>query len=70
MEGLDAARRQIERAFETAVRRELSRSLFALDSALGFGAASFVLDWFKTAKSRAARAREDEGRAAAALVNG
>jgi hypothetical protein len=70
VEGLDAARAQMGRAFETAVRRELSRGLFALDDALGFSAASFVLDWFRTAKARAARARQDEERAKAALVNG
>src|SRR5919112_117691 len=67
VEGLDAARGQIGRAFEAAVRRELSRGLFALDDALGFGAAGFVLDWFRTAKARAARARQDEERARAAL---
>src|SRR5215212_7192815 len=59
VEGLEAARAQIGRAFETAVRRELSRGLFALDDALGFGAAGFVLDWFRTAKAHAARARQD-----------
>jgi hypothetical protein len=68
VEGLDAARAQIGGAFEAAVRRELSRALFALDSALGFGAAGFVLDWFRTAKASAARARQREERAAAELV--
>jgi hypothetical protein len=72
VEAFDAIRvaPQVGRAFEAAVRRELSRALFALDSALGFSAAGFVLDWFRTAKARAARAREDEGRAAAALASG
>ena len=52
VEGLVTARRQIERAFRAAVRRELSRHLFTLDAALGFAAADFVLDWFATAKAR------------------
>lgn len=47
VEGLDAARAEIERAFERAVHRELSHHLFTLDAALGFGASNFVLDWFK-----------------------
>jgi hypothetical protein len=70
VEGLHAARAQIGHAFETAVRRELSRGLFALDDALGFGAAAFVLDWFRTAKASAARARHDEEHARAALATG
>ncbi|MDQ3906900.1 MAG: hypothetical protein M3268_01010, partial [Acidobacteriota bacterium] len=49
-EGLDAAHAEIERAFERAIRRELSRRLYALDSPLGFGASDFVLDWFRLAK--------------------
>jgi hypothetical protein len=51
VEDLGEARRQIERAFRAAVRRELSRHLFTLDEALGFSAAVFVLDWFATAKA-------------------
>jgi hypothetical protein len=59
VEGLGAARAQIERAFESAARRELSRNLFALDAALGFSASGFVLDWFKLLKaSRAKREAE------------
>ena len=54
VEGLDAARAHIERAFAAAVRRELSRSLFALDAALGFSAANFVLEWFTLMKGRPA----------------
>ena len=50
-EDLGEARRQIERAFRAAVRRELSRHLFTLDEALGFSAAGFVLDWFANAKA-------------------
>ena len=60
VEGLDGAREQMGRAFETAVRRELSRALFPLDAALGFPAAGFVLEWFRSAKSDAARARREE----------
>ncbi|HEX8720016.1 MAG TPA: hypothetical protein VF736_05195 [Pyrinomonadaceae bacterium] len=67
VEGLDQAREQIGRAFEAAALRELSRGLFTLDAALGFGAASFVLDWFRAAKGRAAR-RDDERAPAAAAV--
>ncbi len=52
IEDLSDARRQIERAFRAAVRRELSRQLFTLDQALGFSAAGFVIDWFATAKVR------------------
>lgn len=55
VEGVDAARREIERAFERALRHELSRRLSTLDAALGLGASSFVLDWFKlTGDARAA----------------
>ena len=59
VEGLGGARAQIERSFETAVRRELSRNLFTLDAALGFSASNFVLDWFKLAKAAGAEKRED-----------
>jgi hypothetical protein len=51
VEGLDDARLQIERAFRGAARRELSRHLFTLDAALGFGAADFILNWFASAKT-------------------
>lgn len=47
VEGLAGARAEIESAFERATRRELSRRLCTLDAALGFGAASFVLEWFR-----------------------
>lgn len=47
VEGLAAARAEIERAFGRAVHRELSRRLFPLDAPLGFNASNFVLDWFK-----------------------
>ncbi|HWW74395.1 MAG TPA: hypothetical protein VNZ44_03315, partial [Pyrinomonadaceae bacterium] len=70
VEGLDAARAAVGSAFEAAVRRELSRSLFSLDSALGFAAAGFVLDWFRTSKASAARARQTGERAAALLMTG
>jgi hypothetical protein len=53
VEGLESAHAEIERAFERAVRRELSRRLYALDAPLGFGASDFVLDWFRLAKSSA-----------------
>jgi hypothetical protein len=59
VEGLGGARAQIERSFETAVRRELSRNLFTLDAALGFSASNFVLDWFKLVKASGAEKRED-----------
>jgi len=52
VEGLGAARGQIERAFQSAVRRELSRSLHTLDAALGFSASAFVLDWFRLSRAR------------------
>ena len=68
VEGLEAAHEQMGRAFETAVRRELSRSLFALDAALGFPAAGFVLDWFRTAKARAPRREEEHARAGVATA--
>jgi len=47
IEGLGGARAHVERAFASAVQRELSRNLFTLDAALGFSASNFVLDWFK-----------------------
>lgn len=47
IEGLEGARSEIERSFERAVHRQLSRHLFTLDAALGFSASNFVLDWFK-----------------------
>jgi hypothetical protein len=68
VEGLAGAHAQIRRAFETAVRRELSRALFTLDPALGFSASDFVLDWFKSSKAGAARARREDDRARAAAV--
>jgi hypothetical protein len=51
VEGLGGARSQIERAFGMAVQRELSRGLFTLDAALGFGASRLVLDWFRLAQA-------------------
>jgi hypothetical protein len=54
VEGLDAARAEVEGAFSRAARRELARALFPLDAALGFPAAGFALEWFRAAKSRAA----------------
>jgi hypothetical protein len=60
VEGLEGARAQIGHCLEAAVRRELSRGLSTLDAALGFNAAGFVLDWFRSAKSQAARERRDE----------
>ena len=65
IEGLEGAREQMGRAFETAVRRELSRALFPLDAALGFNAAGFVLEWFRSLKAHAARESE---RAPAAVL--
>ena len=70
VEGLDAAREQVERAFGSAVRRELSRNLFALDAALGFSASSFVLNWFKLAKDSAAAKNRASGVAAGAASKG
>ena len=70
VEGLDGAREQIGRAFETAVRRELSRALFPLDAALGFSAVGFVLEWFRSGRSEAARARREDLRAPARLAAG
>jgi len=51
VEGLEGAHREIERSFERALHRQLSRHLFSLDAALGFSASNFVLDWFKLANS-------------------
>lgn len=62
VEGLGDARTEIERSFERAVHRGLSRRLFALDSALGLSASNFVRAWFKVASADAAR-RRDGGRA-------
>ncbi|HEX8162357.1 MAG TPA: hypothetical protein VF538_10820 [Pyrinomonadaceae bacterium] len=56
VEGLDAARAEIERAFGRAVHRELARRLFPLDAPLGFGASNFVLDWFRLAAETVAKA--------------
>jgi hypothetical protein len=53
-EGIDSAQAEIARAFERAVRRELARRLFTLDSSLGFGASDFVLGWFRLNKTSAA----------------
>ena len=53
VEGLASLRAEVERAFSQAVNRELSRSLFPLDPALGFSAASFVLNWFRLARRQA-----------------
>jgi hypothetical protein len=57
IEGLEGARREIERSFERALHRQLSRHLFSLDAALGFSASNFVLDWFKLKNSSGAAAR-------------
>jgi hypothetical protein len=57
VEGLDNARREIERSFERALHRQLSRQLFSLDPALGFSASDFVLDWFKLANASGANNR-------------
>jgi hypothetical protein len=54
VEGLESAHAEIERAFERAIHRELARRLFTLDAPLGFGASSFVLDWFRLTKSASA----------------
>ncbi|MCA1622129.1 MAG: hypothetical protein LC795_23230 [Acidobacteria bacterium] len=70
VEGLGGAREQMGRAFETAVRRELSRALFPLDAALGFPAVGFVLEWFRSAGSEAGRARREDLHAPARLAAG
>jgi hypothetical protein len=57
VEGLDGAQREIERSFERALHRQLSRHLFPLDAALGFSASDFVLDWFKVASAARAGKR-------------
>lgn len=63
VEGAAAARAEIERAFETALRRELSRQLFTLGPALGLDASDFILDWFKLSAASAGAARPtDEAR--------
>jgi hypothetical protein len=58
VEGLAAARAEIERAFGRAVHRELSRRLFPLDAPLGFNAGNFVLDWFKLMTDSGAKGNE------------
>ena len=58
IKGLGGARALIEQAFERAARRELSRHLFTLDAALGFGTGNFVLNWFKSMKAAAQRKPE------------
>lgn len=63
VEGLDAARPEIERAFGRAVHRELARRLFPLDAPLGFNASNFVLDWFRLMRASGAK-----GNAAGALM--
>jgi hypothetical protein len=68
VEGLEAARAQVGAAFETAVRRELSRALYPLDAALGFPAAGFVLGWFAASRSHAARGRGEDAPAPARLA--
>ncbi|HYG10777.1 MAG TPA: hypothetical protein VD835_12575 [Pyrinomonadaceae bacterium] len=55
--GLDGARREIERSFERALHRQLSRHLFSLDAALGVSASDFVLDWFKLTNASGAGKR-------------
>ncbi|HEY9402558.1 MAG TPA: hypothetical protein VIQ24_07680 [Pyrinomonadaceae bacterium] len=57
IEGLESARREIERSFERALHRQLSRHLFSLDAALGFSASNFVLDWFKLTNADGAGTR-------------
>ena len=57
IEGLEGAHREIERSFERALHRQLSRHLFPLDAALGFSASDFVLDWFKLANAGGAGTR-------------
>ncbi len=47
VEGLDQARAEIERIFERALHRELTRRLCTLDAALGLSASNFVRHWFK-----------------------
>ncbi|MDQ3803684.1 MAG: hypothetical protein M3416_07630, partial [Acidobacteriota bacterium] len=61
-EGLGGARAVIERSFERAVYRRLTRDLFALDAALGFSAGNFVLGWFKLAKAGGANERAEGAR--------
>ncbi|HEV2803117.1 MAG TPA: hypothetical protein VGW12_21800 [Pyrinomonadaceae bacterium] len=56
VEGLECAASEIERSFERALRRQLSRQLFSLDAALGVSASNFVLDWFKLKHARTAAA--------------
>jgi hypothetical protein len=55
VEGLDAARAEVERAFARAARRELARALFPLDAALGFPASGFVLEWFRAGAAHSGR---------------
>lgn len=70
VEGTAAARAEIERAFEIALRRELSRQLYTVNAALGLDASDFVLDWFKlsTAPADTAHPSDNAGRAPVALI--
>ena len=69
VEGTNAARAEIVRAFETALRRELSRQLFTLNAALGLDASDFVLDWFRLSNPTADRARSAGNASAAGASN-
>ncbi|MBA3240781.1 MAG: hypothetical protein H0T60_06090 [Acidobacteria bacterium] len=60
VEGLSGARADIERSFERAVHRGLSRRLFVLDAALGLSASNFVRAWFKTKNASGAQSRADK----------
>ncbi len=60
VEGLSAARAEIERSFERAVHRGLSRRLFPLDAALGLSASNFVRAWFKVTNAEAAERRVED----------
>ena len=68
VEGLDNARRELERSLERALHRQLSRHLFPLDAALGFSASDFVLDWFKLTNARGASHADSGGGASNVLV--
>jgi hypothetical protein len=47
IEGVAEARAALARAFQRAVRHELTHQLYTLDAALGASASNFVLNWFK-----------------------
>ena len=70
IEGVEGAKREIERVFERAMRRALSRHLYALNAGLGVSAASFILSKFALAERQAAPREEASTPAVLPSVHG